>query len=129
MLDRKKVCYTLDKKVINLIDKKSALKKKTKSQYLADCIEYGYSMMMGEYKKNGRKPFTHFDKKRSSTIPKTYILPLSVIKTLDFFSKKLGVKKSHLVVGCVMNLEDRTRESNNIDDFMDFIITYYGNKD
>lgn len=128
MLDRKKVCYTLDQKVIDLIDKKSALKKKTKSQYLADCIEFSYSMLMGEYKKNGRKPFTNFEKKRSSTIPKTYILPLSVIKTLDFFSKKLGVKKSHLVVGCVRNVEDRTEASNNIDDFMDYIIEFYGNR-
>lgn len=128
MVDRKKVCYTLDRKVIDLIDQRSALEKKTKSQVVTDCIKYGYSIMMGEYKSNGRKPLSNVDKKREKTIPRSYTIPLDVIETLDFFSDKLGMKKSHLVLGCVMNFENRTKASDNIDDLMDFIIEYYGNR-
>ena len=128
MLDRKKVCYTLDQKVIDLISEKSVLEKKLKSEYLADCIEYGYKIMMGKYKENGKKPYTHVEKRRFYTIGKTYILPLDVIKRLSWFSEKLGVKKSHLVVSCVLNYEKRKGTPDSLDDLdnlMDYVIDYY----
>ena len=128
MLDRKKVCYTLDQKVIGLLHDMSFVEKKSKNKCLADCIEYGYKTMMGDYKKNGKKPYAKVEKRRPCTIGKTYILPLDVIKKLSWFSEKLGMKKSHLVVRCVLNYGKRKGTPDSLDDldnFMDYIIDYY----
>ena len=103
MIKGKKVAYTLDQKVIEIISKRSIFEKKSKSEYLAFCITTGYEMMLEDYQENDEKPLNCPIKKRKSTIRKTFTLPIDVVNELDLFSKKLGMKKSHLVVCCVLD--------------------------
>ena len=103
MIKSKKVAYTLSPDVINIIDKRSVLEKKTKSEYLADCIKTGYEMMLEDYQENDEKPLNCPIKRRKNTIRKTFILPIDVVNELNSFSEKLGMKKSHLVVCCVLD--------------------------
>ena len=103
MLNSKKVAYTLDQKVIDLIAEKSSLEKKTKSEYLADCIKTGYEMMLEDYQENDEKPLNCPIKRRKNAIRKTFTLPIKIIDELNWFSEKLGMKKSHLVVCCVLD--------------------------
>lgn len=111
MVERKKVCYTLEQKAIDKIDQLSGLKKRAKSKYLSDCIKYSCKKMMKEYcdmgsdndVNNEKKSFNYDIKNRTSgTIPKTFILPINVIEDLNWFSEKLGMKKSHLVFCCIL---------------------------
>lgn len=54
---------------------------------------------------NNEQPLVGAKRKRLNTIAKTFTLPMDVITTLSWFSEKLGMKKSHLVVGCVLDIE------------------------
>lgn len=103
MLNSKKVAYTLDQKVIEIISKRSIFEKKSKSEYLADCIKTGYEMMLEDYQANNESQLNCPIKRRKNTIRKTFTLPIDVVNELDLFSKKLGMKKSHLVVCCVLD--------------------------
>ena len=103
MIKSKKVAYTLSPDVINLIDKRSVLEKKTKSQVLADCIKSGYEMMLEDYQENDEKPLNCPIKRRKNTIRTNFTLPIDVVNELNLFSEKLGMKKSHLVVCCVLD--------------------------
>ncbi|WP_394707256.1 hypothetical protein [uncultured Desulfobacter sp.] len=87
-------------------------------------------MMMDEYNENNKKPLVGAPIRRHHTIPKTFTLPLDVINTLSWFSDKLGIKKSHLVVGSVLNFEKMEEakfyQYRNIDDLMNaFVETYF----
>jgi hypothetical protein len=110
MIKGKKACYTLNKKVLDLIAEKSTLEKKSKSEYLADCIKTGYEMMLEDFHENNEKPYNYTGKRRKNTIAKTFTLQLDIVNELDWFSKKLGIKKSHLVVCCVLDAARKESE-------------------
>lgn len=122
MIKSKKACYTLDKKVIDLIAENSTLEKKTKSKYLADCIKRGYGTMLEDYYDNDEKPYNYTGKRRKNTLRKSFTLPVNIINDLDFFSKKLGIKKSHLILFCVLNFERPKTELDQIDKIMDDLV-------
>jgi hypothetical protein len=120
MIKSKKVAYTLSPEVLDLIAENSALEKKTKSKYLAICIKRAYGTMLEDYYENDKKPYNYTTgKRRKNTIRKTFTLPINIVNDLDFFSKKLGIKKSHLILFCVLNFERPKNTLDQIDKIME----------
>jgi len=128
-MENKKVTYTLGQRVINIIERRSYLSDISQSQWLSNCIQLGFQMMVDDYKDNNEQPLVGSKKKRLNTIPKTFNLPMDVITTLNWFSEKLGMKKSHLVIGCVLNFERAESEklSQQIKELMDSASEYESN--
>ncbi len=123
MIKSKKVAYTLSPEVLDLIAENSALEKKTKSKYLAFCIQRGYGTMLADYYDNDEKPYSYTTgKRRKNTIRKNFTLPINIVNDLDFFSKKLGIKKSHLILFCVLNFERPKNALDQIDKIMDDLV-------
>jgi len=123
MIKSKKVAYTLSPEVLDLIAENSALEKKTKSKYLANCIKRAYGTMLEDYYDNDEKPYSYTTgKRRKNTIRKTFTLPINIVNDLDFFSKKLGIKKSHLILFCVLNFERPKSNLDQIDKIMDDLV-------
>ena len=120
MIKSKKVAYTLDQKVIDIINELSFVEKKSTSKVLADCIKRGYGTMLEDYYDNDEKPYNYTTgKRRKNTIAKTFNLPIDIVDELDWFSKKLGMKKSHLIIFCVLNYERPKSNLESIDKIMD----------
>lgn len=127
MIKSKKVAYTLDQKVIDIINELSIVEKKSTSKILAACIKRGYGTML----EDDKKPYNYTTgKRRKNTIRKTFSLPIDIVDELNWFSEKLGMKKSHLVVCCVMNYERPKNELAQIDkimeDFLNFLNIPHG---
>lgn len=131
MIKHKKVTYTLEKGIIDFIENKSDSLGISKSKLISLYIQSGYDLMVDEYYDNGCKPLVDVRKKRNNTIPKTFTLPIDVESTLSWFSKKLGVKKSHLVMGCIVDFErefqrkEREKTSQIIDDLVKIVDESY----
>ncbi len=124
MIKNKKVAYTLDQKVIDIINELSIVEKKSKSKCLADCIKRGYGTMLEDYQANNEKPYNYTTgKRRKNTRRKTFSLSRDIVDELNWFSEKLGMKKSHLVVRCVMNYERPKSNLDQIDKIMDDFAT------
>jgi hypothetical protein len=105
MIKHKKVTYTLEKGIIDFIENKSIRLGISKSKLISFYIQSGYDLLVDEYYENECKPLIGVRKKRDNTIPKTFTLPIDVENTLSWFSEKLGLKKSHLVLGCIVDYE------------------------
>jgi hypothetical protein len=120
MKQHRKVTYTLDKGIIDIIEKRSFLGDISMSKFVSNCIVLGYEMMIDGYYENNKQQLVGVIRKRRNTIPKTFTLPIDVIDTLNFFSDKLDVKKSHLVRCCIRNfeIEESERLSKQIDELM-----------
>ena len=124
MKKHKKVCYTFEKSIIDVIENRSRLENIPKSKILLFYIQSGYEMIYEEFENSDGKPIKTI-RKRKNTIPKNYTLPLDCLEVIDFFSEKLDVKKSHLVMSCVVNFERELKRKENekltkdIDDLMD----------
>jgi len=127
MDNNKKVTYTLDQRIINIIERRSFLSDQSQSRWLSNCIQLGFQMMVDDYYDNNEQPLVGAKKKRLNTIPKTFTLPTDVINTLSWFSKKLGIKKSHLVIGCVLSYEKMESEklSEQIKELMGSVVESY----
>ena len=110
MKNHKKVTYTLQKEIIDIIEKKSHLEKIPQSKLLSIYIQSGYEMLLEECDENDSESISEFPKKIFNTIPKTYTLPIDVENTLTWFSNKLLIKKSHLVKCCIKNYEFMEKE-------------------
>ncbi len=121
MVKHKKVTYTLNKRAINTIERCSFLSDVPMSKFVSHCIELSYEMMIDDYYDNDKQPLVGAKKKRSNTIAKTFTLPIDVIRILEFFSDKLGMKKSHLVSASILNYEQMESEklSQQIKELMD----------
>ena len=120
MIKSKKVAYTLDDRAIAILNEMSFVEKKSKSKCLADCITRGYGTMLEDYYDNDEKPYNYTTgKRRKNTRRKTFSLSRDIVDELNWFSEKLGMKKSHLVVRCVMNYERPKTELESIDKIMD----------
>ena len=110
MKNHKKVTYTLQKEIIDIIEKKSHLEKIPQSKLLSIYIQSGYEMLLEECDENDIESISKLSKKIFNTIPKTYTLPIDVENTLTWFSNKLLIKKSHLVKCCIKNYEFMEKE-------------------
>jgi hypothetical protein len=110
MGNRTKVTYTLDRNVIDYIKTKSQSLSITHSRFVAESILSGYEMLLEGYDENDQKPIVGVARKRSHTIPITLSLPTDVVETLNWFSRILNVKKSHLVRCCIRKREDEEYE-------------------
>jgi hypothetical protein len=120
MIKSKKVAYTLSREVIDIINEMSFVEKKSKNLCMAFCITRGYGTMLEDYYDNDEKPYSYTTgKRRKNTIRKTFTLPINIVNDLDFFSKKLGIKKSHLIIFCVLNFERPKNTLDQIDKIMD----------
>ncbi len=120
MIKSKKVAYTLDQKVIDIINELSFVEKKSKNKCLANCITRGYGTMLEDYYDNDKKPYNYTTgKKRKNTRRKTFSLPIDIVDELNWFSEKLGMKKSHLIIFCVLNYERPKSNLESIDKIMD----------
>lgn len=123
MMKSKKACYTLDQKVIDILNEMSFVEKKSKSKCLADCIKRGYGTMLEDYYDNDEKPYSYTTgKRRKNTRRQTFTLPVNIVNDLDWFSKKLGIKKSHLILFCVLNFERPKNTLDQIDKIMDDLV-------
>ena len=110
MKNHKKVTYTLQKEIIDIIEKKSHLEKIPQSKLLSIYIQSGYEMLLEECDGNNRELISKLPKKIFNTTPKTFTLPIDVENTLTWFSNKLLIKKSHLVKCCIKNYERMEKE-------------------
>ena len=110
MKNHKKVTYTLQKEIIDIIEKKSRLEKIPQSKLLSIYIQSGYEMLLEECNENNNESISEFPKKIFNTTPKTFTLPIDVENTLTWFSNKLLIKKSHLVKCCIKNYERMEKE-------------------
>ncbi|MCN4144008.1 MAG: hypothetical protein LC437_02720 [Thiohalomonas sp.] len=130
MVNHKKVTYTLDQRVINIIERKSYLTDLSQSRWLSNSIQLGFEMMVDDYYDNDKKPLVGAKRKRPNTIPKTFTLPTDVVTTLNWFSEKLGMKKNHLVSASILNFEKTEEEKldKKIDDLMKSVEEAYSNK-
>jgi len=101
MKRHKKVTFTLPSEIITEINVKYLKELAvgnhiSKSSIIKECLESSFEVFEEDLKywDKNRK----FRKKISHTIPKTYTLPFDVVEKLDEYSKRFGVKKSHLVM-------------------------------
>lgn len=123
MIKHKKVTYTLDRRSIDIIERRSFLEEISKSKLLSQCIQSGYELMIEEYYEYDNQPRIGVLKKFKNTIPKTFSLPTDVEAVLSYFSEELNLKKSHLVIGCIENFDriESQKLSQQIDDLMKFV--------
>lgn len=130
MRKHKKVCYTLEKFVVDIIEKRSLMENIPKSNILLFYIQNGYELMYEELESSNGKPIKSI-RKRKNTIPKFYTLPFDCLEVLNFFSKKLDVKKSHLIMCCVVNFERELKKKEDekitqqIDELMNLVDKSY----
>ncbi len=110
MKNHKKVTYTLEKEIINIVEKRSALEKIPQSKLLSIYVQSGFEMLMEEYNEHNSELISKFPRKIFNTTPKTYTLPIDVEKMLSWFSNKLLIKKSHLIKVCIKNYEIMEKE-------------------
>ena len=104
MKTHKKVTYRLSENQlleINIVKLMKSIElngvKTTKSSIIKDCLLNSFGLFEKELVENGGKPFDKIPKKFSDSIPLTITLPFEVVDELDYYSTKLGIKKSHLV--------------------------------
>lgn len=109
MKTHRKVTYRFNQSIIDAIRDRAMIENITRSELLAFYIQQGYALMLEEFEESGGKPIPSI-RKRSNTIPKTYTLPIEVEQTLSWFSHKLDVKKSHLVMALVIDFERKMAE-------------------
>ncbi|MDZ7817629.1 MAG: hypothetical protein U5K55_02980 [Aliarcobacter sp.] len=124
MKNHKKVTYTLEKEIINIVEKRSALEKIPQSKLLSIYVQSGFEMLMEEYNEHNSELISKLPRKIFNTTPKTYTLPIDVEKILSWFSNKLLIKKSHLVKICIQNYElmEKEKEEQKISNQIDELI-------
>jgi len=120
MKNTKRVTYTLPKSDIRFINTYSVDMKMNKSNFISLCIEECLPLMEEELedkKIEGYDTPYMFGKKFHNTFPITITLPIDLVEKIDFYSKEIGIKKSHLVFVSI-HLMMKKKESE-LSDFMD----------
>ena len=129
----KKVTYTLEKSIVDVIHKRSLFENIPQSQLVSFYIQNGYSLMVDEYKDSGGKPIPSI-RKRFGTVPKTFTLPNEVVEVINWFSDMMSVKRSHLVSALKVDFErelkkkEEERLSQQIDELMKLMDETYNIK-
>jgi hypothetical protein len=136
---KKKVMFTLPQPIIDGIEKRvllnsSLTQRVTYSDVVTMYLEYGFMEMKTELNERNQMenppPMYEIPKKVPNTIPKTYNIPIQTYDNLNFYSNKLGVKKSHLVTVCCKMFErdEDKRLSNQIKELMDSVDESYNSE-
>lgn len=123
MKNTKRVTFTLMKSDIRFINTQSENMKMYKSNFVSLCIEECFPLMKEELEE---KKVLGYDspykvrKKFFDTYPITVTLPNDVVEKLNYYSKEIGVKKSHLVSISIYLMEEKiqTELSDDIDELM-----------
>lgn len=114
-----RVTYTLQQIDLYYINKYKNRLNLNKSQFICYCIENCFPLMeeeLNEMREKGGYSMYKHSKKFKNTKPITITLPKDIVEKLNYYSKELGVKKSHLVcvgitiVGIEFEKEDINRE-------------------
>jgi hypothetical protein len=111
MILHKKVTYRLSQTAIRYIENRSLLDDIPKSKVLSMYIKNAFEFFDKEYAEEGELINKGVKKQMKWTIPKTFTIPVKLENELTFYSKMLGIKKSHLViVACIYCEEDLDTE-------------------
>jgi predicted DNA-binding protein YlxM (UPF0122 family) len=110
MKKHKKVTYSLSLEVITIINVKylkelSIGNHISKSSIIRKSIEDSFKVFEEELKNWDTKK--NYRKRLFNTIPKTFSLPFEIDEKLNYYSKKLKVKKSHLVIYSIILQESK----------------------
>lgn len=111
-----RVTYTLKEVDVDIINHYSQLYNLPKSKFVSNCIEYGFGFMeeeLEEFKNNDDESLYKRGRKFFDTTPKTFTLPKDVIDRLNYYSKELKVKKSHLVGVSIYLMYEKIEEDEN----------------
>lgn len=96
MITTKRVTYTLTEDLIHFVDWYSCEIKYSKSQLVSLCLRDG-GFDLFEEEKDDVNVINYHSKKVKKTIPFTITLPINIALKLDYYHKKMGIPKSHLV--------------------------------
>ncbi|MCT7483316.1 hypothetical protein [Aliarcobacter cryaerophilus] len=126
MKNTKRVTFTLMKSDIRFINNQSEMMKMYKSNFVSLCIENCFPLMeeeLDEKRELGYDSPYKVRKKFFDTHPITVTLPIEVVEKLNYYSKEIGIKKSHLVSISIYLMEEKIKKelSNQINDLMDSI--------
>ena len=107
MKTHKKVTYTLDEDTLLQMDIVILMlfgegKKISKSAYIRDCLVNSFETFEEEIEEENIKILKKLSANILGTKPITITLPLYVIEKLEYYSEKLGMKKSHLVMCSIL---------------------------
>ena len=123
MKNTKRVTFTLMKSDIRFINNQSENMKMYKSNFVSLCIENCLPLMeeeLNEKRELGYDSPYKVRKKFFDTHPITVTLPIDVVEKLSYYSKEIGIKKSHLVSISIYLMEEKiqTELSDDIDELM-----------
>ena len=104
---KKHVTFTLQEEAKNLIKFKQLLElvvdnKIYKSSIIEECLWKGFVFIDKEIAELGEKFYENMPKKLHNTDKYTFYLSRDVLEQLNFYSKQLGLKKSHIVQFCIL---------------------------
>ncbi len=80
-----------------------------KSEYIRDSLLANFEIFEDELKNDNIEQLAKLSKVFVGTKPLTVTLPIEVIEKLEYYSKKLGMKKSHLVM-CSLLLDEEEED-------------------
>ena len=131
MKTTKRMTFTLPLDDFKIIYEYSERMKLNKSNFISYSIEKcGFPLMEEELEDKKRLDYdTPYKrgKKFHNTHPITVTLPIDVVEKLNFYSKELGIKKSHLVSISLFLLGEKKQKelSDEIDDLMEIVKDNY----
>jgi len=103
----KKVTYILEEEThlhiaIRMLMKMGDGIKISKSEYIRDSLLANFEIFEDELKNDNIEQLAKLSKVFVGTKPITVTLPIEVIEKLEYYSEKLGMKKSHLVMCSIL---------------------------
>jgi len=107
MKTHKKVTYTIDEDTLLQMDIVILMlfgegKKISKSEYIKNCLINSFDTFEEEIEEENIKILKKLSTNLFGTKPITITLPFEVVEKLEYYSEKLGVKKSHLVMCSIL---------------------------
>ena len=107
MKTHKKVTYTIDEETLLQMDIVILMlfgegKKVSKSEYIKNCLINSFDTFEEEIEEENIKLLKKLSTNLFGTKPITITLPFEVVEKLEYYSEKLGVKKSHLVMCSIL---------------------------
>ena len=113
-IKNKQITFTLEDDMhlhiaIGMLMKMGEGIKINKSEYIRDSLLTNFEIFEDELKNDNIEQLAKLSKVFVGTKPITVTLPIEVIEKLEYYSKKLGMKKSHLVM-CSLLLDEEEED-------------------